>query len=128
MARGRTSCLRGMRSIRDIAWCARSAPLSLRLPELSHLGHQVPDWPRLLYLYSRMKPGKTVLEWMEDHQIEQLGIDVRRFTSFGVIKVVWDSWAFRSKKLTSALGFPPPGSQVARSPTRHRIIARVDGT
>jgi hypothetical protein len=37
-----------------------------------------------------MKPGKTVLEWMQEYQIEQLGIDVRRFTSFGVIKVAWD--------------------------------------
>jgi len=36
-----------------------------------------------------MKPGKTVLEWMQEYQIEQWGIDVRRFTSFGVIKVGW---------------------------------------
>lgn len=47
----------------------------------------MPDWPKLLRLYSRMKPGKTVLEWMNEHNVHQLGIDVRRFTSFGVIKV-----------------------------------------
>lgn len=55
-------------------------------PYVTLQGRQVPDWPRLLYLYSRLKPGKTVLEWMQEYQIEQLGIDVRRFTSFGVIK------------------------------------------
>ena len=54
----------------------------------SRTGRQVPDWPRLLHLYSRMKPGKTVLEWMQEYHVERWGIDVRRFTSFGVIKVV----------------------------------------
>jgi len=34
-----------------------------------------------------MKPGKTVFEWMQDHDVRSLGIDVRRFASFGVIKV-----------------------------------------
>ena len=38
-----------------------------------------------------MKSGKTVLEWMQEYQVEQCGIDVRRFTSFGVIKVVEES-------------------------------------
>lgn len=47
----------------------------------------VPDWPRLLHLYSRLKPGKTVYEWMKAYDVEDFGIDVRRFTSFGVIKV-----------------------------------------
>ncbi|KAF9647541.1 NPR2-domain-containing protein [Thelephora ganbajun] len=55
-------------------------------PYVTLPGRQVPDWPRLLYLYSRMKPGKTVLEWMQEYQIERWGIEVRRFTSFGVIK------------------------------------------
>ncbi|KAF7294841.1 hypothetical protein MIND_01022000 [Mycena indigotica] len=49
-------------------------------------GHQLPDWPQLLHLYSRLKQGKTVFEWMESHQVQSLGIDVRRFISFGVIK------------------------------------------
>lgn len=34
-----------------------------------------------------MRPGKTVFEWMQDHDVRSLGIDVRRFASFGVIKV-----------------------------------------
>jgi nitrogen permease regulator 2-like protein len=49
----------------------------------------VPDWPTLLRLYSRLKPGKTVLEWMESYQVQELGLDIRRFTSFGVIKVLF---------------------------------------
>ncbi|KIK49258.1 hypothetical protein CY34DRAFT_797214 [Suillus luteus UH-Slu-Lm8-n1] len=49
-------------------------------------GRVVPDWPKLLHLYSRLKSGKTVLEWMETYNVYELGIDVRRFTSFGVIK------------------------------------------
>ncbi|KAJ6597008.1 nitrogen permease regulator 2-domain-containing protein [Mycena vulgaris] len=49
-------------------------------------GRPIPDWPQLLHLYSRLKPGKTVLDWMETYGIHDLGIDVRRFTSFGVIK------------------------------------------
>jgi len=50
-------------------------------------GRSIPDWPRLLHLYSRFKPGKTVYEWMKLYEVECLGIDVRRFTSFGVVKV-----------------------------------------
>jgi hypothetical protein len=34
-----------------------------------------------------MRPGKTVFEWMQDHDVRSLGIDIRRFASFGVIKV-----------------------------------------
>jgi hypothetical protein len=34
-----------------------------------------------------MRPGKTVFEWMQDHDVRSLGIDVRKFASFGVIKV-----------------------------------------
>jgi len=48
---------------------------------------QVPDWPDLLHLYSRFRTGKTLYEWMETYDVESYGIDVRRFTTFGVIKV-----------------------------------------
>ncbi|KAI0082811.1 NPR2-domain-containing protein [Panus rudis PR-1116 ss-1] len=44
------------------------------------------DWPRLLYLYSRLKPGKTVFQWMQEYDVHKSGIDPRRFISFGVIK------------------------------------------
>ncbi|KAH9952129.1 NPR2-domain-containing protein [Amylocystis lapponica] len=55
-------------------------------PYATKPGHAIADWPKLLHLYSRLKPGKTVREWMVEHEVESLGIDVRRFTSFGVIK------------------------------------------
>jgi hypothetical protein len=58
------------------------------LVDISHgPGRSIPDWPKLLHLYSRMRPGKTIFEWMQDHDVRSLGIDVRRFASFGVIKV-----------------------------------------
>ncbi|KAF8892501.1 nitrogen permease regulator 2-domain-containing protein [Infundibulicybe gibba] len=55
-------------------------------PYVTRPGNAIPDWPRLLHLYSRLKAGKTVWEWMEAYNVHELGIDVRRFTSFGVIK------------------------------------------
>ncbi|KXN92240.1 hypothetical protein AN958_08693 [Leucoagaricus sp. SymC.cos] len=55
-------------------------------PYVTKQGHSIPDWPKLLHLYSRMKPGKTMFEWKEEFEAEKLGIDIRRFTSFGVIK------------------------------------------
>ncbi|KAJ6502441.1 nitrogen permease regulator 2-domain-containing protein [Mycena sanguinolenta] len=55
-------------------------------PYVTKPGSQIPDWPKLLHLYSRLKPGKTVLDWMGTYEIHELGIDVRRFVSFGVIK------------------------------------------
>lgn len=51
-------------------------------------GRTPPDWPKLLHLYSRLKPGKTVAEWMHEYEVHALDIDVRRFLSFGVIKVI----------------------------------------
>lgn len=54
---------------------------------IRNVDHDPPDWPKLLHLYSRLKPGVTVFEWMEEYEVQELGIDVRRFTSFGVVKV-----------------------------------------
>lgn len=56
-------------------------------PYVTKPGREVPHWPKLLHLYSRFKPGKTVLEWMEEHDVLSVGVDVRRFTTFGVVKV-----------------------------------------
>jgi len=50
-------------------------------------GRNIPDWPRLLHLYSRLKTGTTIYDWMNTHNVESDGIDARRFTSFGVVKV-----------------------------------------
>ena len=108
MARRRTSCLRRMRSLRNTSRFGGEFS-SLMWTDSESAGRQVPDWPRLLHLYSRMKPGKTVLEWMHEYQIERWGIDVRRFTSFGVIKVVWDCLVLLLELLSFLSGFPPSG-------------------
>jgi hypothetical protein len=50
-------------------------------------GKEMQDWPKLLYLYSRFKPGVTIHQWMEECNVHELGIDVRRFVSFAVVKV-----------------------------------------
>ncbi|KAK0503410.1 nitrogen permease regulator 2-domain-containing protein [Armillaria luteobubalina] len=55
-------------------------------PYVTKPGRIILDWPQLLHLYSRMKPGITVFDWMDTHEVDKSGIDVRRFTSFGVIK------------------------------------------
>lgn len=49
-------------------------------------GHVLPTWPKLLHLYSSLRPALTVNDWMEENDVEDVGIDVRRFVSFGVIK------------------------------------------
>jgi hypothetical protein len=64
-----------------------SLPLLARLTSpFRNPGRAIPDWPKLLHLYSRMRTGTTVFEWMQDHDVRSIGIDVRRFASFGVIK------------------------------------------
>ncbi|KAH9843077.1 NPR2-domain-containing protein [Rhodofomes roseus] len=55
-------------------------------PYTTKPGQPIADWPKLLHLYSRLKPGKTVFEWMQEYDVQSYNIDVRRFTSFGVIK------------------------------------------
>lgn len=47
---------------------------------------EVSSWPVLLELYTRLRPGITVQKWMQDNQVQERGIDVRRFITFGVIK------------------------------------------
>jgi hypothetical protein len=49
-------------------------------------GFPIPPFPTLLTLYSRLKLGKTLHVWIEENNIAELGIDVRRFITFGVIK------------------------------------------
>ena len=69
-----------------------------------------------------MRPGKTIFEWMQDHDVRSLGIDVRRFASFGVIKVPhlsppkkFEKWEQRLT-LTPGTGIPPPRSSLASAP------------
>ncbi|THU88435.1 NPR2-domain-containing protein [Dendrothele bispora CBS 962.96] len=71
----------------SIQWLADEAHVKEECgPYCTKPENTVPDWPKLLHLYSRLRPGKMVSEWMEEHNVNALGIDVRRFTSFGVIK------------------------------------------
>lgn len=49
-------------------------------------GYQLPTWPTLLRLYGSLRPSTTLNDWIDDNNIETIGIDVRRFITFGVIK------------------------------------------
>ncbi|KAH9035540.1 nitrogen permease regulator 2-domain-containing protein [Lactarius pseudohatsudake] len=72
---------------KSVQWLADEAHVKEECgPYVIKEGRGIPDWPKLLHLYSRMRPGTTVFEWMQDHDVRSLGIDVRRFASFGVIK------------------------------------------
>lgn len=44
------------------------------------------SYPELLRLYSLLRAGTTLHDWIEDNDIDSKGIDVRRFVSFGVIQ------------------------------------------
>lgn len=49
-------------------------------------GYAIPSWPALLDLYTALRPGWTLDEWIEDRGPEEIGIDARRFVTFGIIK------------------------------------------
>ncbi|KAI0672997.1 nitrogen permease regulator 2-domain-containing protein [Trametes maxima] len=72
---------------KSIQWLANEEHIIKECgPYVTKPGGVIPDWPKLLHLYSRFRAGKTVRDWMEEFEVHKLGIDVRRFTSFGVIK------------------------------------------
>ncbi|KAK2466769.1 hypothetical protein APHAL10511_001027 [Amanita phalloides] len=72
---------------KSIQWLANESHVRGECgPYVTKPGRTIPDWPQLLHLYSRLKPGMTVFEWIQTHDINLLGIDARRFVSFGVIK------------------------------------------
>lgn len=49
-------------------------------------GFATPSYPEVLRLYSLLRAGTTLHDWIEDNDIDSKGIDVRRFVSFGVIQ------------------------------------------
>ena len=49
-------------------------------------GYPKPAWPHLLRLYAKLHTGTTVHQWIEANGVLALGIDPRRFVSFGIIK------------------------------------------
>ncbi|KAN0139549.1 Nitrogen permease regulator 2 domain containing protein [Lactarius tabidus] len=72
---------------KSIQWLAGDGHLKEECgPYVIKQGKAIPDWPKLLHLYSCMRPGTTVFEWIQDHDVRSIGIDVHRFASFGVIK------------------------------------------
>lgn len=77
-------------------------------------GRRIPDFPKLLHLYSRLKPGKSVYEWAEDHDVISLGVDMRRFVSFGVIK----GFLRRIHRYPILIKSSPPQGQTSNG-TRH---------
>ncbi|SJX60317.1 related to NPR2-nitrogen permease regulator, partial [Sporisorium reilianum f. sp. reilianum] len=49
-------------------------------------GYAYPSYPEILRLYSLLRAGTTLHDWVEDNDVDAKGIDVRRFVSFGVIQ------------------------------------------
>ncbi|KAJ3796946.1 nitrogen permease regulator 2-domain-containing protein [Lentinula aff. detonsa] len=97
---------------KSIQWLADEAHVKEECgPYSTQPGFPIPDWPKLLHLYSRMRPGRTVLEWMEEYNVQELGIDVRRFISFGVIK------GFLRRVHRYPIFLPTPSNASIQSPT-----------
>ncbi|KAI9296912.1 nitrogen permease regulator 2 [Neoconidiobolus thromboides FSU 785] len=44
-----------------------------------------PNFSKLLSLYCALRPGETLLQWIQINQVECLNLDVRRFITFGII-------------------------------------------
>ncbi|KAI7868865.1 nitrogen permease regulator 2 [Spinellus fusiger] len=47
---------------------------------------EIPPLPRIFALYCGLQYGSSVRDWIEEHHVLSLPIDVRRFISFGVIE------------------------------------------
>lgn len=84
-------------------------------------GYIPASWPTLLRLYSKLLPGTTVHQWIEANDVLSLGIDPRRFISFGIIKGFLrrvHRWPVRVHHGASAL-FEPP--KIATSSTGRKV-------
>ncbi|KDQ33477.1 hypothetical protein PLEOSDRAFT_1031803 [Pleurotus ostreatus PC15] len=92
-------------------------------PYVTKPGRTIPDWPQLLHLYSRLKPGKTVLQWIQDYDVEEMDIDVRRFTSFGVIK----GFLRRVHRFPILLPTTPQESMASLLPASPKLVSLLDG-
>ncbi|KAF8969814.1 nitrogen permease regulator 2-domain-containing protein [Flammula alnicola] len=97
---------------KSIQWLADEAHVKEECgPYVTKQDRNIPDWPKLLHLYSRLKPGKTIYDWMKAYDVENLGIDVRRFTSFGVIK------GFLRRVHRYPVYLPPDPSEISNAMT-----------
>ena len=70
---------------RPISWLLADPAVYEECGPYVHKESGIPPWPRLAWLYARIKPPLTVGQWMTDYAVPE-SIDVRRFVSFGVIK------------------------------------------
>ncbi|KLO11895.1 NPR2-domain-containing protein [Schizopora paradoxa] len=72
---------------RSIEWLADETHVREECgPYVTRRDREVSSWADLLHLYSRLKAGITIYEWMQEYDVHRHGIDPRRFVSFGVIK------------------------------------------
>ncbi|KAH8106847.1 NPR2-domain-containing protein [Cristinia sonorae] len=94
-------------------------------PYVTKPGHKVSDWPVLLHLYSRLRPGKTVFEWMQEYDVLSIGVDVRRFTSFGVVKGFLRRVHRWPVLLAPPVNQPPPAADT--TPTMPMAMGRQRG-
>lgn len=53
---------------------------------VTHPGYPLPTVPALLRMYSLLRQGRLVSDWIEEIGSDASGIDVRRLVTFGVIK------------------------------------------
>ncbi|CAO1619635.1 unnamed protein product [Sympodiomycopsis kandeliae] len=71
----------------SIARMAEDVTIQLECgPYVTRPGYVIPCWPVLLDLYTALRPGMTLDIWIEEKGVETLGIDPRRFITFGIIK------------------------------------------
>lgn len=73
-----------------------------------------PPWPVLLGLYSKLQSGTTVHQWIESNEVLSLGIDARRFVSFGIIKGFLrrvHRWPFLIDRKSPLIGPPEPSKR-----------------
>ena len=93
---------------RPLSWLATSKWVIAECgPYVSKHNDRYPDWPSLLEMYSHFGGGVSVSNWIDrigDKDLEK--VDVRRFVSFGVIKVgLLCSWiAYRGSCQHYAVG------------------------
>ncbi|KAJ3158270.1 Nitrogen permease regulator 2 [Geranomyces michiganensis] len=65
----------------------------------------------LFSLYCALKPGLTVAEWIEENNVWDLNVDVRRFILFGVLH----GFVYRVHKYPIWVARPPPSDAASES-------------
>ena len=72
---------------RSIQWLAEEPHVKEECdPYVTRPGQRIPDWPKLLHLYSRFRSGKTVQQWMEAYDVHEAATStasLARMVDFG---------------------------------------------